>query len=92
MLGSGPRRSVAVFGHDFHIKSVCTVFGERINRRNQAGKMKRCCGCLVRTQLAIKVQKINAHRLSAGALAFDVFADVVFGRIKQPVAIFTVNI
>ena len=83
---------MTVFGHDLNIKSVGALFGQRINRSNQAGEMQRGGRGLVSAQLAVKVPKINTGRQSAGALAFDVRANVVFGRVQQAFAVFAFNL
>jgi hypothetical protein len=81
-----------MFGHYLHIKSVGAFFGQGVHRRDQAGEMQFCGRRLVGAEFAVKVPKINASRQSAGALAFNVFSDVVFGRVQQPVAVFAFNI
>ena len=71
---------------------VAAIFEQFVNRAHQNCEMH-CRGCSIAcTKAAIKIPEVNACGQHFGALAFDVFTDVVFGGIEQSVAIFAVDV
>jgi hypothetical protein len=80
--------AAAFFGQQLQVERVTALFRGRINQGGDRGKVHHSRHGLAGAKTAVKIPEINAFGQGNAALAFDVFANLVFRGFQQSVCVF----
>ena len=88
----GPRGAVPGLGDDLDINLVSATTGQRVDQAVQRGQVGHFGGICRSAEAAVEIEKVDAFRQRAAALAFHILADFVFDGVQNAVAVLAFDV